>query len=253
MNTFFDKMRSGAGKAAFEADKLRRVTSAQSDLRGLRDEMNKVIVLVGRAAFDLHQRGQVGPPELRAACDAAAAVLAQINAKEAEIETIRNEQFVEPGLPAYNPSALLCPAGHGPLPAGARFCQHCGQPGVAPAPPPAAAGRPCPACGAPLEPDARFCFNCGQPIGVAATPPAPPPPPPDPPRPTDPNQPPTVRLGAAGPDTAGPGASGAGASSPSAAGPGSSGPRPACPSCGAPVTSDAPFCDTCGYPFQHAT
>ena len=65
MNSFFDKMRSGAGKAAFEADKLRRVTSAQAELRGLRDELQKAVAIVGRVAFDLHQRGQVGPPELR--------------------------------------------------------------------------------------------------------------------------------------------------------------------------------------------
>ena len=71
MSSFFDKVRSGAGKAAFEADKLRRVTAAQSDLRGLREEMNRAVNLIGRVAFDLHQRGQDSPPELRAACDAA--------------------------------------------------------------------------------------------------------------------------------------------------------------------------------------
>ena len=138
MNNFFDKMRSGAGKAAFEADKLRRVTTAQAELRGLRDELQKGIALVGRVAFDLHQRGQIGPPELRAVCEQAAAALALINAKEEDIERIRAEQFVEPSFANYEPAgALLCPAGHGPLPGGARYCQHCGQPGISPAAPPA--------------------------------------------------------------------------------------------------------------------
>lgn len=220
MNNFFDKMRSGAGKAAFEADKLRRVTAAQAELRGLRDELQKGIALVGRVAFDLHQRGQVGPPELRAVCEQAAAALALVNGKEADIERIRAEQFVEPSFANYEPSgALLCPAGHGPLPGGARYCQHCGQPGIPPAAPPVLA---CPACNAPLEAGARFCANCGQPL---AAPPA------TPPRPTDPNQPPTVRLG----------------------GNASAAAVATCPSCGAPTPDpDAPFCLTCGYPLQRA-
>ena len=226
MNNFFDKMRSGAGKAAFEADKLRRVTTAQAELRGLRDELQKGIALVGRVAFDLHQRGQIDPPELRAVCEQAAAALALVNGKESDIERIRAEQFVEPSFAAYEPAgALLCPAGHGPLPGGARYCQHCGQPGISPAAPPAFA---CPTCNAPLEADARFCANCGQPLAASPAPPAPPAPAP---RLTDPNQPPTVRLG---------GNPGAAAVAP-------------CPSCGAiPPTPDAPFCLTCGYPLPGA-
>ena len=223
MNSFFDKMRSGAGKAAFEADKLRRVTSAQAELRGLRDELQKAVAIVGRVAFDLHQRGQVGPPELRAVCEQAAAALALINAKEEDIERIRAEQFVEPSFAAYQPGGgLICPAGHGPLPGVARYCQHCGQPGISPAAPPAFA---CPTCNAPLEADARFCANCGQPLA------APEPPAPEPLRPTDPNQPATVRLGDKGPA--------------------STAPVTACPSCGTPLPSaDAPFCVTCGYPLK---
>ncbi len=226
MSSFFDKMRSGAGKAAFEADRLRRVTAAQSELRRLRDEMNRAVNLVGRVAFDLHQRGQAGPPELSAACDTAAAVLAQVSAQEAEIERIRNEQYVEPATAAYDPSPLVCPAGHGPLTPGARFCQQCGQPGV---PPAAAPAIPCPTCGTPLQTDARFCFNCGQPM-TPLPPPKLAPPAPAPPAPTDPTQPETVRLDSTKPT------------------------KLACPSCGEPVLSDTEaYCATCGYPLKRAT
>ena len=187
--------------------------------------MNRAVNLVGRVAFDLHQRGQTGPPELRAACDAAAAVLAQVSAQEAEIERIRNEQYVEPATAAYDPSPLVCPAGHGPLTPGTRFCHHCGQPGV---PRAAVPTIPCPTCGTPLQPDARFCFNCGQPMTSSPPPPAPAPTAPSPPpAPTDPTQPETVRLGSA---------------------------KPTCPSCGEPVLNDAEsYCATCGYPLKGAT
>jgi len=160
------------------------------------------------------------PPSLPAA-----AVLAQVSAQEAEIERIRNEQYVEPATAAYDPSPLVCPAGHGPLTPGTRFCHHCGQPGV---PRAAVPTIPCPTCGTPLQPDARFCFNCGQPMTSSPPPPAPAPTAPSPPpAPTDPTQPETVRLGSA---------------------------KPTCPSCGEPVLNDAEsYCATCGYPLKGAT
>ena len=217
MNNLFDRMRSGAEKAAFEADKLRRLSAAQSDLRGLRDEMNKAVNQIGRIAFDLHQRGQGGPPELSAACEAATAVLAQISTQEAEIERIRNEQFLEHGADAKDPSPLVCPVGHGPLAAGARYCQQCGQPGVPVAP---VALIPCPTCGAALQPDARFYYNCGQPMPAADAAPQPP---------AAPARSETVRLD-------------------------STKPVAACPSCGTPVLdASESFCSTCGYPFKRAT
>jgi len=160
MNSFLDKMRSGAGKAAFEADKLRRVAGLQSDLRRLRSEMEEAMGSVGRVAFDLHQSGQVGPPQLRAVCEQAATVLAEIEAREAELDRVRNEQFVESYATADEPAPLLCPAGHGPLATGARFCPQCGQAGVAPMPPET---EVCATCGSPLEVEARFCITCGRP------------------------------------------------------------------------------------------
>ncbi len=60
---------------------------------------------------------------------------------------------------------LFCQA---ELPAGARFCRHCGrlQPADAPGAPPASAsgavGLRCPKCRQPLLPDDRFCRQCGQ-------------------------------------------------------------------------------------------
>ena len=218
MNSFLDKMRSGAGKAAFEADKLRRVAGLQSDLRRLRGEMEEAIAVVGRVAFDLHQHAQIAPPQLRAVCDQAATVLAEIGAREAELELVRNEQYVESFAAAYEPAALLCPAGHGPLVDGARFCSHCGQAGVAPLPPATAS---CATCGKPLEAEAQFCVNCGRPRDAQTTV--------ELPHEPAAGRPATVRL-----------------DSPAAV--------RACPACGTAVPDpDTSFCATCGYPFKRAS
>lgn len=230
MNTFFDKMRSGAGKAAFEADKLRRVTLIQSDLRGLRDEFQKLCAQAGQVAFSLHQRGQITPPELLAVCEQLAALHRQMGDKEAEADRIRNEQYVDAGAAPSGP-ALLCPQGHGPIPPGARFCQLCGQPGVpaggwASAP----AAAVCATCGDALTPDSIFCANCGAPVG-GARPPSPPSPAVAPaPRPPTAGLPATVKLGG--------GLSGQ--------------PAPTlCPSCAAPLDDPgAATCPTCGYPLK---
>jgi len=227
MNSFFDRMRSGAGKAAFEADKLRRIALLQNELRGLRDDFHKALGQTGQMAFDLYQRGQVTQPELRAACDVAAAVMAAINAREADVERTRNEQFIDPQLAAA--PLLACPMGHGPLPLGARFCQLCGQPGIdaPPSPPPPAFC--CPTCGEDVAADTLFCANCGQQFGPPAAPPAPP-----------------AALGSASPPAI-PATLRLGAVQPPA-------PETAahCPSCGAkPDRAEAVFCNVCGYRLQH--
>ena len=156
MSSFLDKLRSGAGKAAFEADKLKRITAVQATIRSLRGDFEKIIVEAGRVAFRLHKAGEVSQPDLLAICERLAAIQAQIQAREQEVESIRGEVFVESlETLAYG---HICPNGHGPLPSQDKFCQVCGAQATD-VPPPAA--NPCASCGVLLTPDARFCSSCG--------------------------------------------------------------------------------------------
>jgi uncharacterized OB-fold protein len=157
MDNIFDKFRSGAEKAAFEADKLRRVTAVQGVLRSLKSDMEREIGQAGQVAFTLHQRQQISQPELLEACERLAAVHAQIQAREREIEAIRAETYeANANQPRYG---RLCPNGHGPIPPQDNFCQKCGARAIEVPPP---AGRQCPNCGVALAADARFCASCGQ-------------------------------------------------------------------------------------------
>lgn len=171
MDNIFDKFRSGAEKAAFEADKLRRVTAVQGILRSLKSDMEREINQAGQVAFSLHQRRQINQPELLEVCERLAAVQAQIQAREREIEAIRAETYeANMGQQRYG---RLCPNGHGPVPPQNNFCQKCGAKAIEIPPP---AGRQCPNCGVSLAADARFCASCGQqlqkpPLPVAAAPP----------------------------------------------------------------------------------
>ena len=165
MSSLVDRFRSGAGKAAFEADKLRRLQSAQSAIKPLRSEADRLFYELGKLAYVLYTQGGVAQPELRTAGERLAAVHAQIAAAEAEVERIRAEEFVEPLPSAVTQGSLLCPNGHGALVAGASFCQTCGAAGVRPTVP---VTEPCQNCGAALEPNARFCAACGTPVARCA-------------------------------------------------------------------------------------
>lgn len=68
MNSFLDRIRSGAGKAAFEADKLRRMNAIQSGIKGLKDEVRRALNRVGDVAYDLYRDEQIDQPALEEAC-----------------------------------------------------------------------------------------------------------------------------------------------------------------------------------------
>ena len=57
MPGFFDKIKSGADKAAFEADRLRRVTQAQGVLNKLKGELTTQVAAVGTRAVELYDGG----------------------------------------------------------------------------------------------------------------------------------------------------------------------------------------------------
>jgi uncharacterized OB-fold protein len=270
MSGIFDRIRSGAGKAALEADKLRRIASVQSTIKSLKEEINQAFYHAGYVAFDLHRAGRVTQPELQEACKRIAALQAQIAAREREIDAIRSETYVEPARgPQYG---HLCPNGHGELPPGTQFCPACGAQAIDVPPP--AMGTSCLSCGAALVPEARFCPKCGasvpepsppslaerQPYIPEESPPAPPPPgasvscpacgtvlapeacfcpecgaavPEPPPPPATAQQPQALEESSPVP------------SSPALA--------PICPKCGASLVPEAVFCPDCGHRLTEST
>lgn len=165
MSSIVDKFKSGAGKAAFEADKLRRLQSAQSAIKPLRADAERLFTEMGKLAYLAYSQGGLDRPELLTAGDRLAKIHSQIQEAEAEVDRIRAEEFVEPLSSAITGSGMICPNGHGTLLGGASFCQTCGAAGVRPAPPPAARPTmPCRQCGNALDLNARFCANCGTPV-----------------------------------------------------------------------------------------
>ena len=236
MAKFFNRIRSGAGRAAFEADKLRRVNSVQSIIKSLQEEINQTFFRAGRVAFELHQAGQVAQPELQQVCGHLTMLHGQVIARGHEIEAIRDQEYVEPRRePQYG---RLCPNGHGELPPQAKFCPVCGAQAVS-APPPAATSKFCPACGTELLPEARFCPGCGAAVPRPSPAPAAPPPVPEPEAPPVPAVEPSLPVTPAI-EPLPPAAQGFPLPPPPALEP------LHCPNCGSSLVPEAIFCPRCG-------
>lgn len=161
MSSIINRLRTGAGKAGLEADKLRRITAIQMTVRSLRQEIEKGIGQVGQVAFALYQQGLVTQPELQelqTTCQVVANLYAQIAAHDKEVESIRAEEYDDPEQATYG---HVCPNGHGRLAPENRFCPKCGATAIdVPAP----AMVRCHQCGASLEANIRFCSSCGFPV-----------------------------------------------------------------------------------------
>jgi hypothetical protein len=152
MPGFFDRLKSGADKAAFEADRLLRLNQAQSAVRTAQRELDAEVLELGQQALALYDAGTLTQPELLAICPKIDAKRQDVAAKEAEVERIRQEKPPEAGTPA--PEAPPEP----PEPV---------QPEHTPPEPvtPAAGARTCPNCGSALPDDVRFCPECGTRVG----------------------------------------------------------------------------------------
>ena len=171
MAGIFDRLKKGADKAAFEADKLRRTTSVRSQINALGGQVNRKTRALGEKALELFDSGQLSQPALLETCEQITALRQQIAKKEAEIEAIRQETLPEEPVPALY--GHICPNCKIQLLEEARFCPQCGgsaQDVPPPAPPEVLTGLVCSDCGETLVEGAAFCPNCG--AKIEAQPPA---------------------------------------------------------------------------------
>jgi septal ring factor EnvC (AmiA/AmiB activator) len=148
MPGFLDKLKSGADKAAFEADRMLRLNQAQSALKQVQRDLETELAALGQQVMELYDAGNLTQPELAAMMPKIDAARQKITAQEAEVERIRQEKGPEAGAQApAQPSAPV-------------------QASAMPSPPPqpvtpVAQGRTCANCGSPLPEDVRFCPECG--------------------------------------------------------------------------------------------
>lgn len=165
MNSFINRIRSGAGKAAFEADKLRRITAIQSTMKTLELEVEQETFRLGDFTFSLYSENRLSEHALKQACEGLAGLKQRLVECEREIQAVREEEYVEP-----SPYGRVCPRGHGSIPPESNRCQTCGAKAVAAVASTRRSDLRCATCDTLLPEEASFCVNCGAPAPeVSAT------------------------------------------------------------------------------------
>jgi hypothetical protein len=164
MPGFFDKIKSGAESARFEAEKALRLQQAQSALSKLERDLEMQQAAIGKEVVALYDAGALSQPELATLCQQLDSLRQQITQQQAQVEHIRLEKAPVEGAtaPAPAPAAgRVCPNCGTAVAADTRFCPGCGN-NLQAAPPPARpAGNSCPACGSSIPANVAFCPECG--------------------------------------------------------------------------------------------
>lgn len=165
MVALLEKLKDGAGKAQFEADRLRRLNQGQSTLKGLERQLQTDVAAMGTQVLELRDSGALSQPELIEACRQIDSLQQRISAQREDVERIRQEKARDPsGAVLYG---QICPRCQIQLPSDAGFCPECGSAAETVAPPAIPASVLCASCGAPLAEGARFCSTCGASVEVA--------------------------------------------------------------------------------------
>jgi len=165
MVAIFDRIKEGANRAIFEADRLWRLQQAQLQLKALKQDVQRATDQLGTATLRVYDEGQLSQPELLRLCQEIDVLREKVSAQEQEIERIRQEKPLKRLAPVLY--GHICPSCHIELPADARFCPRCGGPAADVAPPTLEPAARCAACGEPLPLGARFCPICGMPQTAA--------------------------------------------------------------------------------------
>ena len=122
---------SAVERAAWEADRMRRVGARQREADLAERERAALLEQLGSVVLDLDQRGQLTQPALKALAQRLAQLRDEINRIQSDVRDMRKETFT-PGsvsIQVSRPGAAdtePCPTCHQPVRKSAAFCPSCG-------------------------------------------------------------------------------------------------------------------------------
>ena len=148
MSDFFGKLKSGAEKVAFEAEKMNRLNRAKGDLEKIKNQIQGQYSKLGEYYYNQRSTMGVTGPAYDEICQAIMDLVQQVESKNDDIQRITAETFSPQGPrqqtePASAPEqAPFTPAPSAPAPV-------------------AAATKFCPNCGKEMPVETKFCPDCG--------------------------------------------------------------------------------------------
>ena len=147
MSDFFGKLKSGAGKVAFEADKMTRLNRAKGELEKIKNQIQAQYMKLGETYYSQRATTGVTGPVFDEICQAITELENLSGDKNEDIQRINTETYApQAAQPTAQPAS------------------ESGQPQSIPPMPPASAAATtkfCPNCGTQIPAETKFCPNCG--------------------------------------------------------------------------------------------
>jgi hypothetical protein len=149
MPDLFGKLKGGAEKVAFEADKMARLNRARGEVDQVKHQIESQYTKLGEMYYQQYAHPAAESPAYDVICQDIAGLESKLDEKQAEVQRINAE--------SYNPQ------GGQPVVPGAVVAAEVSAPDSAANQPPEAAPqqRFCPNCGQELTSAVKFCTNCG--------------------------------------------------------------------------------------------
>ncbi len=154
MSDFFGRLKSGAEKVAFEADKMTHLNRAKGELEKIKSQIQSQYSKLGEMYYTQRTMTGVTGPAYDEICQVIMDLENQANAKNEEIQRINAETYSpHAAQPAAQPASEPAPS-----PSTTSTTQY--NPPSAPAPA-AATTKFCPNCGKEMPVETKFCPDCG--------------------------------------------------------------------------------------------
>ncbi len=152
MSDFFGKLKSGAEKVAFEAEKMNRLNRAKGELDKIKNQVQAQYSKLGEMYYTQHETLGVTGPAYDEICQVIKDLQAQVSSKNEEVQRINAEVFTPQGAqPVAQPA---------PAPAQAAPATIQATPSATPSPT-AGTTKFCSNCGTEIPAETKFCTNCG--------------------------------------------------------------------------------------------
>jgi predicted nucleic acid-binding Zn ribbon protein len=154
MSDFFGKLKSGAEKVAFEAEKMNRLNRAKGDLEKIKSQIQIQYAKLGEMYYN--QRGTAGVtgPAYDEICQEIMNLASQIESKNNDIQRIGAEVYApHVAQPTAQPVSAPVQPQSNPSPTQSNTSSAV-APGVA-------STKFCPICGKEMPVETKFCPDCG--------------------------------------------------------------------------------------------
>jgi hypothetical protein len=164
MSDFFGKLKSGAGKVAFEADKMNRLNRTKGELEKIKNQIQAQYLKLGEMYYN--QRATMGltGPAYDEICQAIVDLEHQVESKNEDIQRISAETYAPQGAQHTPQPVYPGPAQYTSTPVPTQFPPPPDPTQFTPPPAPvqnAATTKFCPNCGKEMPVAAKFCPDCG--------------------------------------------------------------------------------------------